>query len=191
MRRREIERLLPVVFQRTIARGAVRAGARSASDASPSHATAAGDPIGALLDVMETLHAPSEAILADIDACFDPRRAPDRLVPFLARWVDLDLPVTTGLGRARELVARAVTLAGWRGTRRGLCAFLVTATGAPGFRIDESVPDDSGRPRPFHIAVTAPAACAPHRAMIERIIEREKPAWVTWELRFQAQGGGT
>jgi hypothetical protein len=61
-------------------------------------------------------------------------------------------------------------------------AFLETATGSTGFQIDEHVPDAAGRPRPFHIRVTAPPEVAPHRAMVEQIIEREKPAYVTYEL---------
>ncbi|MFL5345379.1 MAG: phage tail protein [Hyalangium sp.] len=163
MRSAEILRLLPGVFQRT---------ARE------------GSPLLALLGVMDVLHAPSEATLEELDALFDPRRAPDRFVPFLARWVDLELPVTTGLGRLRELVAAGVELSRWRGTARGLLLFLSTATGRKDFELDERVPGPGGRPRPFHIRVRASAELAPHRPMLERIIELEKPAYVTYELQF-------
>ncbi|XXF77098.1 phage tail protein [Myxococcaceae bacterium GXIMD 01537] len=163
MRSLEIQHLLPGVFQRTV---------------EPGH------PLAALLDVMEALHAPSEDVLAHLDALFDPYRAPDAFVPFLAKWVDLDLPVTTGLGRMRELVAAAVELSRWRGTARGLLLFLQTATDSRDFELDEKVPGPDGRPRPFHFRVVAPAALQPHRALLERIIEREKPAYVTHELSF-------
>jgi phage tail-like protein len=163
MKSAEILRLLPGVFQRT---------------------ARAGSPLVALLAAMEALHAPSEAVLGELDALFDPRRAPERFVPFLARWVDLDLPVTTGLGRLRELVAAGVELSRWRGTARGLLLFLSTATGRRDFVLDERVPGPDGRPRPFHIRVSAPAELEPHRLMLERIIELEKPAYVTYELHF-------
>lgn len=163
MRSAEILHLLPGVLQRT---------ARE------------GSPLTALLGVMDGLHAPSEARLEDLDALFDPRRAPDRFVPFLARWVDLDLPVTTGLGRLRELVAAGVELSRWRGTARGLLLFLSTATGRKDFQLEERVPGSDGSPRPFHIRVRASAELAPHRPMLERIIELEKPAYVTYELQF-------
>lgn len=163
MKREEIEQLLPGVFQATLAEGG---------------------PLAAVVDLMEALHAPPEARLGLLDACFDPWRAPDAFVPLLARWVNLDVPVTTGLGRLRELVAAAVELSRWRGTARGLVRFLETATGQTGFHIDERVPEGSGLARPFHIRVTAPAAVASHRAMLERIIERERPAYVTYELAF-------
>jgi phage tail-like protein len=163
MKSAEILRLLPGIFQRT---------ARS------------GSPLAALLSVMEALHAPSEEVLENLDALFDPRRAPDRFVPFLARWVDLDLPVTTGLGRLRELTAAGVELSRWRGTARGLLLFLSTATGRQDFEVDERVPGPNGLPLPFHVRVRAPAELAPHRPMLERIIEMEKPAYVTYELHF-------
>src|SRR5215471_4269593 len=105
MKRREIERLLPAVFQEAVHEGT---------------------PIFAILEVMEALHAPSEEILASIDAFFNPYRAPDRFIPFLARWMDLDWllvepagddaaapsqPLPSGLGRLRELVTSAADLA--------------------------------------------------------------------------------
>jgi phage tail-like protein len=163
MRSSEIQRLLPGVFQRTVE---------------------PGRPLAALLEVMEALHAPSEAVLAELDALFDPYRAPDAFVPLLAYWVDLDLRVTTGLGRTRELVAAAVEISRWRGTARGLRLFLQTATGLRDFALEENVPGPDGLPRPFHVSVRAPGSLTPHRALLERIIEREKPAYVTYELHF-------
>jgi hypothetical protein len=123
-------------------------------------------------------------------------------VPLLAQWVDLawifdrhnldprlrgeDGPLSTGLGRLRELVAAAPHLAQWRGTRLGLVRFLETATGVNGFEIDDAPDLTSAVPRPFHLVVRAPAGAAPDRALIRRIIEVEKPAYVTYDLQFAA-----
>jgi phage tail-like protein len=178
MKRTEIAQLLPTIFQRTIR---------------------PGNPLFALLDVMEGLTEPIEAALEQIDAVFDPRRTPEAFVPFLAGWLDLDrlfdvhaddalstlprrAPITTGLGRLRELIAAASYLSQWRGTAKGLCLFLEIATNINGFEIDEQVPGDDGQPRPFHLRIRVPEAAKPHRALIERIIESEKPAYVTYEL---------
>ncbi|HYO49493.1 MAG TPA: hypothetical protein VEW94_06545 [Chloroflexia bacterium] len=178
MKQTEIRRLLPGVFQRTIY---------------------PGNPLSALLDVMEALHAPSEEVLAGLDAFFDPRRSPGDFVPMLATWVDLERlltgdpeevtagtppPFPSGTGRLRELVAAAPLISKWRGTARGLLLFLETATGAQGFIIDERVPGLDGLPRPFHLRVVAPAETARYMIMIERIIELEKPAYVTYQLEF-------
>ncbi|MEW5989620.1 MAG: phage tail protein [Chloroflexota bacterium] len=179
MKQSEIAHLLPGVFQRTVK---------------------PGTPLWALLDVMEALHAPSEEVLARLDRYFDPYQAPDAFVPYLASWVDLERLLTgmvdrlndataptlfpAGLGRLRELIAAAVFLSRWRGTNKGLIRFLETATGFQGYTIQEQVLDAGGRPRPFHLLIQAPAASQPLRPLIQRIIESEKPAYVTYELNF-------
>jgi phage tail-like protein len=180
----QIKKLLPWVFQRT---------------AQP------GNPLIALLEVMQDLHAPVEATLSHLDAMFDPRRTADGFLPYLAGWVDLGVLIDvsrgggpaasmtfpTGLGRLRELIASAATLSEWRGTRKGLAMFLEIATGASGFSIDEQVRGSDGEVRPFHLQVTAPKGLVMHRPLLERIIELEKPAYVTYELSFQNEPGGS
>ena len=155
----------------------------------------------ATLDVMEAMHAPSEAVLDNLDATFDPYRTPDDFVAYLATWVDLeallDIPrgatssasasLSTGVARLRELTAAAMTLSQWRGTRKGLQLLLETATGLTGFEIDEHVIGADGGARPFHIRVTAPGQLVKHRTLVERIIELDKPAYVTYELEFKSQ----
>jgi len=180
MKQSEIKRLLPSVFQR-----AVRPD----------------NPLSALLEVMETLHQPTEETLGHIEGWFNPYSTPDRFVPFLARWIDLDRffpalsfapsrggavvpPISTGMGRLRELISAAAHLSQWRGTATGLKRFLEIATGADGFTLEEQVPGPDGLPLPFHIRVRAPQTVLVHRALIERIIEQEKPAYVTYELEF-------
>lgn len=178
MKTTQIKKLLPWVYQRT---------------AKP------GSPLLALLEVMHDLHAPIEETLGRLDSLFDPRRAPDTFVPYLAGWVDLGVlldvsrsgqgsavTLSTGLGRLRELVASAARLSEWRGTRRGLQLFLEIATGSKGFIIDEQVAASEGEVKPFHLRVTAPAELLVHRSLIERIIELEKPAYVTYEVAFQS-----
>lgn len=185
MKSSEIERLLPAVYQR---------------------AATPGSPLRALLDAMETLHEPDEAVLAGIDTFFDPRRTAVAYLPMLSYWVNLDFlfrppppdaagspwserPLPTAPGYLRELIASAAYLSQWRGTAPGLARFLEIATGLTGFTIDEAVPGSDGQPVPFHIRVRAPAAAQPHAELIERIIERQRPAYVTSELEFLADGG--
>jgi phage tail-like protein len=174
----QIKKLLPWVLQRT---------------AQP------GNPLTALLEVMQDMHTPVEAMLSHLDSMFDPRRTPDRFVSYLASWVDLGILIDisrggnpaasvtfpTGLARLRELIASAAMLSEWRGTRKGLEMFLEIATGASGFSIDEQVRGPDGNARVFHMQVTAPKDLVVHRSLLERIIELEKPAYVTYELSFQ------
>jgi phage tail-like protein len=178
VKKTQIERLLPQVFQQTIEEG---------------------NPLAAILELMETIHAPSESALHRLDQTFDPYCTPDGFVSSLASWVDLevllDFPrrgdpssasLSTGTGRLRELTVAAVALSKWRGTRKGLLLFLETATGASGFEIEEGVGAD-GKMKLFHFRIRAPAEVLKHRTLIERIIELEKPAHVTCELEFRSQ----
>jgi phage tail-like protein len=173
MKATQIKRLLPAVFQ----------------------AAAEGmTPLATILKIMEEMHAPTEAILDHIETYFDPYCTPDAFVPVLATWVDLEsvldqhgetgASLSTGVGRLRELTAAAVLLSKWRGTRKGLSLFLETATGLKDFAINETVADSDGAVIPFHIHIAAPAAATTHRAVIERIIDLEKPAYVTYDLEF-------
>ncbi|MCC6802643.1 MAG: hypothetical protein IT319_07145 [Anaerolineae bacterium] len=185
MKRADIDLLLPEIFRRTL----------------PPVRTDA-NPLDAFLDVMELLHTPDEAVLAALETYFDPYRAPEMFVSYLAGWVDLDRlwienpqeftaktlpPFPSGVGHLRELVAAAAFLSRWRGTHQGLLHFLETATGVTGFEIDERVPDENGQQIPFHIRVQVPQAAARYRILIERIIMKEKPAYVTYELQIAAQ----
>lgn len=180
MKQKAIEFLLPEIFRRTVR---------------------AGEPLAGLLRTMEDLHAPSTEILGRFDAYLDPYRTPDAFVPYLARWLDLERlfddpnddytaseagrnPISSGLGRLRELIAWAASLSQRRGTRQGLLKFLEVATGLSGFSIDEEVKDPDGRALPFHIRVRSPKAARGHRSLIDRIITLEKPAYVTYELDF-------
>ena len=180
MKKEQINLLLPSVFQRT------------------AHT---GSPLLALLEVMEAMHAPSETALQNLAVTFNPYRTPDAFVAYLASWVDLevllDIPrgaqsaaaatLSTGLGRLRELTAAAITLSQWRGTRKGLQLFLETATGMAGFKIEEAVVGQDEKIKPFHLRITAPGPLAKHRRLVERIIELEKPVYVTHELQFESQ----
>ena len=183
MKRNEIAQLLPAVFQRTLNEG---------------------NPLTALLEVMEALQAPSEAVLEHLDAIFDPRRTTDEFVPYLAYWADLTrlfedradtkeqfsfsrATIASGVGRLRELIASSAYLSQWRGTQKGLLLFLQTATGVADFEIQENV-SFKGEAKPFHVSVRAPKESAQYKRLIERIVELEKPAYVTYELSFEPAG---
>ncbi len=180
MNRNEIAALLPEIIRRTLREGS---------------------PLAGVLDIMEALHAPSEAILSDLAAHFNPVTTSDRMVEYLAQWVDLSWvldqasqdrsdwgnssePISSGIGRLRELVAASASLAREQGTRDGIVRFLEIATGIKGFRIDETICDAQGWVIPFHVRIEAPAEAETHRRLIQRIIEMEKPAHVTYDLNF-------
>jgi hypothetical protein len=180
MQRAAIERLLPSVFQRGIY-------PRS--------------PLGAVLDVMESMHAPSETALAQLDRVFDARTTDERFITMLMHWVNLEWlystpevgraaldwrprPAPIPPGRLRELVSNAARLSQIRGTSLALLQFLEIATGSGPYRLEETVTDRDGAVIAFHVRLIAPEAARPLETLIRLIVEQEKPAYVTWELAF-------
>lgn len=178
MKRTEIETRLPSVFQRAV---------------EPN------TPLTVLLEVMADLITPCEEAYERLDTYLNPYRAPGRFVQMLATWVDLDrflagvpsdYEVASGsefpivLASLRELIANAAYLSKWRGTAQGLLRFLETATGIPGFRIEEQPIGSDGQPRPFHLSIWAPSEASQRRQLIDRIIVMEKPVYVTYDLSF-------
>jgi phage tail-like protein len=185
MQRAEIERLLPQVFQRTLR---------------------PGSPLQAVLEIIEELQAPAEDVLARLHEYFNPYWTDTRYLTMLAYWVNLEpifppRPAATSepdwsprastipSGRLRELIANAARLSGWRGTAYGLIKFLEIATGERGFRLEETVVGKDGLPLPFHVRIVAPESARAQRELIQRIVELEKPAYVTWELTFEQSSG--
>lgn len=152
MRAADIALLLPQVYQR---------------------AALPGSPLAALLEVMAALHEPVEEVLRDLPGVLDPLTCPDRFVPMLAAWVDLDRLDRTGAGRLdsdrlRLLVHLAAELGRTRGTAPGLDAVVRAATGAPECRI---VPDG-----PFRVRVALPGATPGQVELAREVIAQEKPA---------------
>ena len=157
-----------------------------------------GGMLDAILGVMETFTSPTEDALSSLDAWFDPRRAPDKFLVMLATWValgpyvdDADRDSNDGWsrrsldpGHLRELVCRGATLARSRGTRSTLLAMLQIATGIDGFEVIENPPDESGRPQPYSFRLHVPAAAKPFDVIVSRIVEREKPAFITAEIVY-------
>lgn len=147
----------------------------------------------ALLAVMESLHAPVDRVLRNLDSFFDPFRAPAPFVLMQASWLGLDRYFdwsggTFGAGDARYaagtdqlrlLIAEFPELVRSRGTRASLTRFLEVATGVGGFRVEDGAPQAA----PFHVVVHIPAAAEPLRDLIERIVAGERPAHATWEIR--------
>ena len=183
MKRVDIERLLPGIFQRTSVFDPV---------------TLKGSPLYALLEVMSALHEPDEQALAALPTYFNPYQTEADFAPFLAAWVDLaqllQSPATgewlatqpVDPGRLRALVAGASMLSQWRGTVKALVFYLETATGVQGFSVDERVNGPDDHPIPFHIRVLAPKEAKPYSNLIARIVQLEKPVYVTAEVQFQA-----
>ena len=77
-----------------------------------------------------------EIILALPDL-LDPDKTPEEFLPWLASWLALDLRADLPVDRKRSLIANAVALYTWRGTRKGLEDMLNIITGGGSAAIKE------------------------------------------------------
>lgn len=166
MKTENIARLLPEMFQATVG---------------------TSGPLDAYLAAQEQLHEPCESAISQFPEHLNPRTAAPAFVYMLAYWTDLDYLLdgslqaphfAAGVGRLRELIASAARNGRERGTERALIRFLETATGGTGFKIDVD-PEDR-----FHFRISAPEQTRAFASLVTRIIEAEKPAFATYELRF-------
>lgn len=153
-------------------------------------------PLSALVTAADDMQAPVHAILDGIDQMVHPYRAPDALVPYLSRWVDLDwltIPApeaTEGaalgipVARQRDLIANAADLSARRGTPAGLTRLLQLATGVGGFEVDDA-------PGAFHVIVRVPQPAVDRVELVQRIVALAKPAHVTSEVVIGAVQPGS
>lgn len=159
---------------------------------------APGSVLNTLIGVMQSHLSPDEAILADIDRWFDPRRAPEDFLMMLAGWVGLERtllseidsaasrPTTIDSAALRELILRAAEFARERGTARTLKHILQIVTDCEAIAIEENPPGEDGEPQAFHMRVELPNSALRHEMLARRVIENWKPASVTSEVVFRA-----
>ena len=173
-----------------------------------------GQLLAGILQAMAELHRPCEEALDSVERTCDPRRAPERFLPFLASWMRFGTlcgrgaqarsasraggsgpgaPRAAGgdqdgtvesIGQLRELIAAAAQLAHERGTAKGVRRFLEAATGLRGFAIDDQLHDDQGRLRAFHVRITAPAAAQRQHDLILKVLRMSTPVHVTCDLQY-------
>lgn len=134
-----------------------------------------------LLHIFESILAPLDLLIDQIDWYFDPHTAPEALLPWLATWVDLVLNENWSLDQRRALIRRAAELYRWRGTRKGLRDAIAIYTGvAPA--IVEPAGDRALPAHTFRVVIDLPDARTLDERLLRQIIEAEKPAHTGYEL---------
>ncbi|HUQ61694.1 phage tail protein [Lentzea sp.] len=78
---------------------------------------------------LDEVLAPVFTVLDCFTAYLDPRLAPADFTDWLAGWVALDLDESWSTAQRRELVARAVHLHRFRGTKKGIAEHVLLLTG--------------------------------------------------------------
>ena len=161
--------------------------------------------MGRFLKIFESVLAPVEQTVDQIPLYFDPKLAPEQLLPWLAFWLGLVLDEDWPAARRRRLVSQAAELYQWRGTRRGLETYLEIYTGVRptitehfgGIRLGEESRLGSntilgdGRAHCFTVTLLVEGSSTVDEEKVRAIIEAEKPAHTAYDLEIVAREDGT
>ncbi|GHH79024.1 phage tail protein [Streptomyces sulfonofaciens] len=137
---------------------------------------------------LDTVLAPVPATLDSLPAYFDPRLAPADFVGWLASWVGIEVDGQWPEELRRSVVARAVELHRWRGTRRGLVERLRLCLGVGaqvldgGAAIWSATPDTAPPPPPsgeLLVRVWPERASAVDRAQVQAVVAAACPVHLT------------
>ncbi len=152
-----------------------------------------------LTAVLDEVLAPIWAVLDCYDAYIDPALAPFDFLDLLAEWVGLAVDRNWNEEQTRCLVARAVELYRWRGTKRGLADLVEAYIGVKPSDITDSggvvwssTPGAAapGEDLPaVRIDIVAPKGVAIDRARLVRLLQSSVPAHVLLSVDLRHDGG--
>ena len=155
-----------------------------------------GDPfLRRFLGIFEPALWPVIETLDSFAAYLDPFTTSEEFLAWLAGWLDIALDETWDVDRRRRLVASAVVLYRWRGTKRGMTEYLTAYLGAVPEVIDEAAtvetadsPAVGGDPvKPtFRIVIDGPASEA-ELGRLRAIVELAKPAHAGYVIEVRTR----
>ena len=126
------------------------------------------------LRIFEDIWEPLEQRQDHIEMYFDPHTCPASFLPWLASWLNLPFNPHWPEVRHRRLLAQAMELYSWRGTRYGLIRMIEVCTG-----LTPEIRNSSSQPFVFHIRITPPPGTSSEtvdKGLIEELIRVHKPA---------------
>jgi phage tail-like protein len=135
------------------------------------------DFLARFLLLFQTVWEPLEQRQDHIEMYFDPRTSPASFLPWLASWLDLSFNQHWPETRRRRLLAEAIDLYRWRGTRYGLVRMIEVCTG-----ITPEVSDTVTQPYTFDVKITLPKGGDIDKNLIDELIQAHKPAHAGYRL---------
>ena len=146
------------------------------------------DFLGRYLLLFESVWEPLERRQDHVPFYFDPRTSPDSFLPWLASWLNVSFNEHWPEPRRRRLLAEAVDLYRWRGTRYGLARMLEVCGG-----VSAEVTEDASREFVVRVRVRLPsggsdAETQERRNLVEDLVRAHKPAHVGYILEFVRPG---
>ena len=160
---------------------------------------------GRFLRIFEDILQPIEGLVDNVPYYLDPGVTTEAFLPWLASWLGLALDERWPIHRRRRLVASAVELYRWRGTRKGLSEFLRIYTG-----VTPQIAESTGRAQTslgpssklgvntylgggggafgFIVTIRVEDLSKIDVDTVRAIIQMQKPAHTTYSLNVAEQG---
>ena len=145
------------------------------------------DFLARYLLIFETIAEPVQRTVDNLPDHFDPSLAPPDFLPWLGSWLGLVLDERWPDAQRRELIRAAADLYRWRGTSRGLSEYIRVYTGITPEIVEPTLSEVStSRDLAFKFTVrlTLPPGVQVDRALLEQIIDAEKPAFAAGTLEI-------
>lgn len=139
-------------------------------------ASAGGEFLGRFLLVFEDLLGPVEQLISHFALYLDPYTAPASFLPVLDDWLGNLVEERWSEATKRELLKQAFELYRARGTRAGLVRHIEICTG-----LTPEIVENAEEPHHFVVIIHTGGKELDAR-MIERIIERNRPAHTSYSL---------
>lgn len=146
------------------------------------------------MQIFEDLYVPVDDILDHVADYFDPDLTASDFLPWLAGWIALTLDENWTKEKQRLLLRHAAELYRWRGTRRGLRAYLHIYLGKADMRqiyydddlvrIEEDLNPMNGNSFHFTVHVSGKGLTAEERDRLEDHIFTQKPAHTVFTLKW-------
>jgi phage tail-like protein len=134
--------------------------------------------LGRFLLLFEDLLGPVQQSIAHFGLYLDPQLAPKTFVPWLNEWLAEMVDEHWSLDVQRELLRQAGWLYQARGTKAGLLRFLRICTGC-----DTDLAENEDGPHTVRVTLHC-AGQEVDRGMVQRIVQANCPAHVTFSIRF-------
>lgn len=136
-----------------------------------------GDFLGRYLQIFEAIWEPLEQRQDHIQMYFNPATCPASFLPWLAGWLSIDISEQRQEARQRALLAEAIDLYRWRGTRYGLSRMLELC-----FDITPQIDEMPGAPLVMRIRMNGEREL--DRQAVEDVVRAHKPAHVGYVLEW-------
>jgi phage tail-like protein len=135
------------------------------------------DFLGRFLLIVEALWEPLEQRQDHLQMYFDPHTCPVAVLQYLSSWLDLQLDPFWSEAHQRLLLAEALELIRWRGTRYGLVRLIELVTG-----LTPEILDEPEHPYVMRVRLCLPPEGEVERELIENLVRRHKPAHIGYIL---------